>query len=122
MSAKSKQCTVAAAVSEKEKTLFTAMARNELGVSCSALMRRLIRYFQDGKISWTDLFKQYSEISTADEPGRGEKKYMRVNLEPEEYFPFAQHSEGWGSTTGIVLRRLILLYISGKIERGDLWR
>jgi hypothetical protein len=42
-------------------------------------------------------------------------------LSPEVYAAFARLAEEWGSTTSIVLRRLMLLYISGEIEREAIW-
>jgi hypothetical protein len=37
------------------------------------------------------------------------------------YTAFARLAEEWGSTTATVLRRLMLLYISGEIEREAIW-
>ena len=84
-------------------------------------MRRLIRYFLDEKVSWIDLFRQYNELPLADTSDKAEKRRMRSTLEPEQYFAFVQRAEEWGSTTAVVMRRLMLLYVAGKIERGDIW-
>ena len=119
MSAKNKQCAVTTVVSEKEKSLFLAMA-SELSVPHNVIMRRLIRYFLEEMVSWTDLFRQYNELPLADEPDKTKKRRMRCTLEPEQYFAFALRVEEWGSTTAVVMRRLMLLYVAGKIERRDI--
>jgi hypothetical protein len=121
MSIENTQCYVTVAISDHEKDLLAAIAR-DFHVSRNTLMFRLVRYFLDGKISWTNLFKQDREMPIANVPYQGGKKYIRAKLAPEEYFPFTQSTEGRGSTPGIVLKQLILLYVSGNIERGDIWR
>jgi hypothetical protein len=120
MSIKSKPCAVTTIVDKKERTLFIAIARS-LDISYSALIRRLIRYFLEGKISWVDLFKQYGELPTGTEPDNTSKRVMRILLDLEQYAEFTQITEEWGSTTAVVIRRLMLLYITGKIERGKIW-
>ena len=120
MSVKNKRCTVTTVVSENEKSLFIAMAI-ELGVPYNVIMRRLVQHFVDEKISWPDLFRQYKELPLADTPGKTEKRRMRSTLEPEQYFSFTRRAEEWGSTTAVIMRRLMLLYVAGKIERRDIW-
>jgi hypothetical protein len=117
---KENQCAVTTAVSDKEKELLVGLAC-DLDVPYCIVMRRLVRYFLDEKISWMDLFKQYMELSVEDEPESAERKFIRTQLTPERYAAFSQRAEEWGSTTGIVLRRLMLLYIAGKIERNAIW-
>ena len=96
------------------------MAR-DLDVSCKILTRRLIRYLLDGKISWADMFTRYKDLAVADAPDSRRKAQMRTTLPPEQYAAFAQLAESWGSTTPTVIRRLILLYVTGKIGRRDIW-
>jgi hypothetical protein len=120
MSIKNTKCVITAAVSDNERKLFTAMA-HDLDVSCNVLMRRLVRYFLEKEIVWTDLFGQNNELPVADDPNNPRKKQVRTTLAPEQYAAFAQRVETWGSTTAIIIRRLILFYIAGKIERGDIW-
>jgi hypothetical protein len=121
MKAKRTECYVSVAMNDNDRNILTTMAYG-ISVSRNTLMRRLVRYFLDGKISWTDLLKQSSEIPVASDPSQGGKKYIHAKLEPEECFAFARSVEEIGSTPGIVLKRLIMLYISGKIDRGDIWR
>jgi hypothetical protein len=120
MSVKENQCVVTTVVTEAEKRLFVEMARS-LNVPYTVLMRRLIRYFLDEKMSWADLFRQYNELSFPEAPEGSRKKPMRARMDPGEYAAFAQRTEEWGSTTSIVIRRLILLYIAGRIEKGVIW-
>jgi hypothetical protein len=120
MSLKNGKCTITTAVSEKERNIFLEVARN-MGVPRYVLMRRLIRYVLDEKISWTELFIQYRELTAINDSYHTLKRVMRVWLEPEEYYAFTQLADEWGTTTSIIIRRSILLYVTGKIERGDIW-
>jgi hypothetical protein len=119
MSARENQCAVTTAVSVSEKRLLIDTAHN-LGVPYYTLMRRLIRYLLDGKIEWVDVFRQSNTLSAMDESG-DEKKSIRTQLSPEVYSAFARLADEWGSTTGVILRRLMLLYVTGKIGRQDIW-
>ena len=107
-------------MSEEEKESFAALA-NELDTPCNIVIRRLIRYFLDEKVSWTELFKQYSELPPTDTTDQAPKMRMRSTLDPEQYFTFSRRVEEWGSTPSVVVRRLMLLYVAGKIERKDIW-
>jgi hypothetical protein len=120
MKVKSKRCAVTTVVNKKERILFCAIAHS-LDVTPSILIRRLIRYFLHGKISWVELFKQYGDLPVTDEPDDASKKVIRILLTPEQCSAFTQVTEEWGSTTAIVIRRLILLYVTGKIGRADIW-
>jgi hypothetical protein len=114
------QCAVTTAVSDKEKELLVKIAHG-LDVPYYIVMRRLVRYFLDEKISWMDLFRQYRGLPAEGESEKAGKKSIRTQVSPEQYAAFAQRVEEWGSTTGIILRRLMLLYIAGKIERNAIW-
>jgi hypothetical protein len=107
-------------VSGEEKRLLVEAAR-DLDVPYYTLMRRLVRYILDGKIGWMELFKQSNDLAGADGPDGDDRKFIRTQLNPELSSAFAQLAEEWGSTTGIVLRRLMLLYIFGKIPRDAIW-
>jgi hypothetical protein len=115
-----KQCGVTTAVTNQEKELLIETARG-LDVPYYTLMRRLIRYILDGKIEWMELFRRSNQLCAADVPDGDDKKFIRTQLNPEVYGAFARLAEEWGSTTSIVLRRLMLLYISGEIEREAIW-
>ncbi|MDR1907768.1 MAG: hypothetical protein LBQ43_02795 [Holosporales bacterium] len=120
MRVKNNSCAVTTVVTEAEKRLFIAMAHS-LDVPYTVLMRRLIRYFLDEKISWSDLFRQYNELSLTDTPENPVNRHIRTHVGVEQYTAFVQHTEEWGSTPTAIARRLILLYITGKIERGAIW-
>jgi hypothetical protein len=84
-------------------------------------MRRLVRYFLDEKLSWFDLFKQYNELPLVQTRDKAKKRRMRSTLETEQYNAFAHRAEEWGSTTAIIIKRLMMLYAAGKIEQRDIW-
>jgi hypothetical protein len=120
MKSKELQCAVTVGMSAKEKSQLVATAR-DLDVPYYFLMRRLIRYILDGKIEWTELFRQSNELAVEDKLESADKVFVRTQLSTDRYSAFARLAEEWGSTTGIVLRRLMLLYIAGKIERRAIW-
>jgi hypothetical protein len=111
-------CTVTVPINREERKIFAAIAI-DLDVSCSILMRRLVKFFLNGKISWNKLFKQ--QTTGVDEARVIGKSYMRTKLEPERYAAFVKMAEEWGSTPSVVLRRLVLRYIAEDIERRDVW-
>ena len=120
MDVEKKQCGVTTTVTNQEKELLIDTARS-LDVPYYILMRRLIRYILDGKIEWMELFRRSHELAAADVPDDDDKKFIRTQLSPEVYGAFARLAEEWGSTTSIVLRRLMLLYVAGEIEREAIW-
>jgi hypothetical protein len=119
MKNKEQQCAVTVGMSAKEKEQLVAVARN-LDVPYYLLMRRLVRYLLDGKMDWFELFKKSKEFAE-NSPDGAEKIFIRTQLSPGRYAAFAAIAEEWGSTTSVVLRRLTLLYIAGKIERNAIW-
>ncbi|MDR2860949.1 MAG: hypothetical protein LBV07_00115, partial [Syntrophobacterales bacterium] len=78
-------------------------------------------YFLDEKLSWFELFKQYNELPLAGTRDKVKKRRMRSTLEPKQYDAFARSAEEWGSTTAVIIRRLMMLYAAGKIEQRDIW-
>jgi hypothetical protein len=118
MKKKDIQCGVT--MSQKEKELLLATA-NYLDVPYSLVMRRLIRYILDGKIEWTDLFRMSNGLEINNESDNTGTVYFRAQLSLDMSIAFAQLADEWGSTTSVILRRLVLLYITGKIERHAIW-
>jgi hypothetical protein len=115
--------TFSISVTEKEKTLFDAIAL-EVDMSLSLLMRHFIRDFIAGKITWDELLGEYVVLPAPYTLDGSEKKNqrLRTKLELEQFAAFTRRAEEHASTPSIVLRRLIARYISGKIEREDTWR
>jgi hypothetical protein len=120
---KPKTITMTVAVSEKEKNLFTEIAR-KIDVPHNLLVRHLIRYFLDGKRSWDELFGEQVVLPAPYTLDGSEKKgqRLRTKVEVEQYATFMRRVDERGSTAGIVLRRLMLLYAAGKIAPEDIWR
>jgi len=103
-------------ISPTEKELFFAAAR-DIDVPYYLLMRHLVRYVLNNEIDWPDLLKKFKEGS--EKPGREEAKMvnMRTQISPELYVALTDFAEKWGSNVNIVMRKLILLYTAGTIER-----
>ena len=113
-----KKTSVSVRVSAAEKELFIAVAR-DVDVPHIRLMRNLVRYVLKDEIAWTELLKKFKELSADATPERdyAGKAIMRTELSPELHAAFVRLAEEWGSTTNTILKRLILLYTAGKIER-----
>jgi hypothetical protein len=111
---------ITAALSSKERELFTALA-TFLDVSYSTLMLRLVKYLLNGEITWDDLFTQSKGIPGVDEARIVDKSYLRTNVTPEQYAAFEKIAKEWGSAPTVVLRKLVLRYITGDIKRQDVW-
>ena len=120
MESKELQHGVTAGMSREEKALLVAAAR-DLGVPYCLIMRRLVRYILDEKIEWVELFKETNDLAVNDKAKNAGKTIVRTYLSPDMYVAFAQLAEEWGSTTSVVLKRLVLLYANGKIERHAIW-
>lgn len=108
-------------ISSQERDSFFEVA-HDVDVPYYLLMRHLARYVLNKDIDWPELLKKFKELSEAEGPRRDEAEKsksvtMSTQLTPELYSAFTQFAEGWGSTTNAVMRRLVLLYASGKIER-----
>ena len=120
MQMKRKELQCGATISKKEKKLLIATALS-LDAPYYLIMRRLVRYILDGKIEWTDFFRKSNDLTVGDESEESGKVFVRTLLTHDAYIAFGQLAEEWGSTTSIILRRLVLLYITGKIERHAIW-
>jgi len=117
---KNKELQCGATISKNEKNLLIATARS-LDVPYYLIIRRLVRYILDGKIEWTDLFRKSNDLVVNEESENSGKIFVRTQLPRDSYAAFTRLAEEWGSTTGVILRRLVLLYIAGKIERHAIW-
>ena len=111
------QCIITASVSGQEKERLVAVSRN-LDIPYCRIIRQLIRYIVKGQIGWMDLFERTNESIAKDET---KKVYIRTTLNPELYAAFVQLVEDRGSTTSVVIRRLVSLYGTGKIEWKSIW-
>ena len=108
-------------LSAEERELFVSTARS-VDVPHNMLMRHLVRYVLRDEVSWLDLLKEFKElkeisVNTIMSTEETKKITLCTQLTPELYTAFARLAEEWGSTTNIILRRLMLLYSMGKIER-----
>ena len=111
------QCIITASVSSQEKESLVAVARN-LDIPYCRIIRQLIRYIVKRQIGWLDLFDKTNEAIAKDET---KKVYIRTTLNPELYTAFVQLVEDRGSTTSVVIRRLVLLYTTDKVEWKSIW-
>jgi hypothetical protein len=119
MGVKNALCAVTTIVTEEEREMFVSLA-DELEVPCNALMRRLVIYFMDDKISWESLFKKNGGVPPADSLNGFKNVSMRTQLKPERHAAFTRRAKDWGSSPSVILRQLMALYGAGKIGWGDI--
>ena len=121
------QSTISTKLNEKEKALLVQVSK-ELNVPCNRIMRRLVHYVMEGKIEWLEIIKKTSdllgklELNSVAENRNLRSFSVRTDLPPDLYGTFTRLAEEWGSTPNTVLRKLVLLYVAGGIERGDIWK
>ena len=112
------QCIVSTSLNRQEKESLIDISR-KLDIPYCRITRQLIRYILHGQLGWLDLFEKTNDCIEALD--KGAKVPLRTTLDPELYMSFVQFVEKRGSTTSVVLRRLILLYITSKIEWKMIW-
>jgi len=110
------RCFITAKVSIQERERLVAVA-DSLDIPYCRILRQLIRYIVNGHIGWLELFDKTNDVVLQEET----RVSIRTKLTPELYATFVQLAEERGSTTSIVLRRLMLLYVTGKIEWKMIW-
>jgi len=117
---KKQQCIVSTSLSRQEKGCFIEIS-HKLDIPYCCIARQLIRYILHGQLGWLDLFEKTNDCIESLDSNKGKKVPLRTTLSPELYTSFVQFVEKKGSTTSMVLRRLVLLYITGKIEWKTIW-
>jgi hypothetical protein len=117
--AKGKELQCGVLMTIQEKNLLMSIAQS-LDVPYYIILRRLVRYILDEKITWEELFGKKNGLVN-EEYDETKKVAVRTQLTIDAYVAFVQLAEEWGSTTSIILKRLILLYLNGKIERHAIW-
>ena len=115
---KKSQCIVSTRLNWQEKESFINISR-KLDIPYCSITRQLIRYVLQGQLMWLDLFEKTNDCIVPLD--KNQNVPLRTSLTPEMYTDFAQFVEQRGSTTGVVMRRLILLYITGRIEWQTIW-
>ena len=114
--AKSGRCYLKTRISPGERELFFAAAR-DIDVPYYLLMRRLVRYVLKDDIDWPGLLKNFNGRHVGQKREETKKVSMRTQIPLELYDAFAEFAEKWGSNVNTVMRKLILLYTAGTIER-----
>lgn len=120
MKNKKLQCSTATYLSKQEKERLVSISR-EIDIPYCRIMRQLIRYALNGQIDWLEIFKKTNGPGMELVKEKGDVRITRTTMSPDLYTAFVQYVEEKGSTTSIVLRRLILLYITGGIGRRAIW-
>ena len=121
-------------LSAREKEHFVSAAR-DLYVPYNVLMRHLIRYVLRDNIDWMLLLEDYRKLNeqaaeeaeysasqVTDKGKDGKRASLSTQLTPDMYDAFTGFAKSWGTTANIVLRRLMMLYSAGKIERCAILR
>jgi hypothetical protein len=121
------QSTISTKLNEKEKALLVEVSK-ELNVPCNRIMRRLVHYIMEGKIEWLEIIRKSKDFlgklkPSGDVDNSNTRSFIvRTNLPPDLHGTFTRLAEEWGSTPNMVLRKLVLLYVAGGIERGEIWK
>jgi len=117
-------------LSAEERDFFINTAR-KIDVPHNKLIRHLIRYVLRENTNWGNLLNEFKELpgdvavqlkklknGGADKAGN-KKVSLSTQLAPGLHSDFVLFAEKWGTTPGLMLRRLILLYNIGKIKRNS---
>ena len=106
-------------LNDREKKGLAELAKG-WSVSSGTVLRRLILFFNQGKISILELVKK---TETEEDELSHEKLYsIRVTLSDLERREFLNAIKGWDFSISSVLRRLVRVLISGAIDGEDLWK
>ena len=85
-------------------------------------MRRLLQYFIDEKISLINVFKESNELKKGGVVGDNKGLFfIRTNLSLEEKQKLSSLVSEWDLNVSSVARRLLKLFITGKIARKSIW-
>ena len=117
--AKPGHCYIKTIMSPKERELFFAVAR-DMDVPYYLLMRHLVRYVLKDEIDWPELLKNFNGRHECQEHNDTKKVGMRTQISTELHNAFSEFAEKWGSNVNAVMRKLILLYSAGAIQRHEI--
>ena len=110
------QCFVTARISLQERERLVIVAR-DLDIPYCRILRQLVRYIMENNIGWLELFESTNDLALKDRAD----VTIRTKLPQETYIAFTQFADERGSTTSVILRRLVLLYIANKIDWRTIW-
>ena len=124
----SKKHVVATTLTQKE-TEYINSIRNEWGVTSSMLMRRLIQYFINEKISLIDLLKESNKIreSNMDDANLTQLQFnetdrqIRTRICGAEKEKLDRAAAGWDISASSITRRLLKLFVAGIIKKNEIW-
>ena len=119
--AKKEQCPVSVTLLKEEKQQLEVIAE-EWGIRSGTIMRRLLQYFIDEKISLIDVLKKSNELKKDGVDGENKGLFfIRTNLSLEEKQKLSSLVSEWDLNISSVARRLLKLFITGKIARKSIW-
>ena len=89
----------------------------EWGLKSGTVLRRLILFFNQGKISILDLVQKTEQIDNSKE----NIHTVRIALSDAEKQSFLASITGWDFPISTIIRRLVRALLSGDIPKNDLW-
>ena len=91
----------------------------EWGLKSGTVLRRLVLFFNQGKISIIDLIQKTEQT---DNDNLQEKTHVvRIALSDVEKQNFLSAIKDWDFPVSAILRRLVRALLSGNIPKSDLW-
>ncbi len=119
--AEKEQYPVSVTLLKEEKQQLEIIA-GEWGIRSGTIMRRLLQYFIDEKISLINVFKESNELKKGGVVGDNKGLFfIRTNLSLEEKQKLSSLVSEWDLNVSSVARRLLKLFITGKIARKSIW-
>ena len=107
---------VATTLSSREKKALDNVAQ-EWGLKSGTVLRRLILFFIQGKITIVDLVKKTEQEDESQE----NVHTIRIALSDIEKQSFLSAIKGWDFSVSSIIRRLVRAFLSGNIPKNDLW-
>ena len=113
---------VSATLSKEEKQRFDQIA-NEWSIKPQFILRRLIRYFIDGKITLIDILEKCKSgsVNLTKKNVTSEKYSIRTVLSEEEGRKLEKMTAEWSFLPCEISKRLVKLFILGAIEKKEIW-
>jgi hypothetical protein len=100
------------------KSLDDAAARRH--IKSTLLVRCLIHYILDEKITFTELIAKTNGLKGGKIPPKGERRDLRTSVERPLEIKLRNFAESWDASPGFIATKLVQLYVAKEITDSDL--